>query len=144
MFDANPERLVVAWDKYAELTVKALVQAGHSTGKPVDVVVWPESTFTGYSTRYHCGITWMEDKIEQQVPREMAEQKWDKLSISDMVGSLQQEFRNKVSVLHTAMTAAATQPTQDVAVNAAPPHLLVAMTSWSLRMKKLASITRFC
>ena len=133
MFDADPGKLVVAWDRYAEQTVKALLQAGHSTSTPVDVVVWPESTFTGFSTELHCGITWMEDKIQREVPTEMADRNWDRLAISDMVGSLQREFRNKVTVLHTAIANATTKfPATDVTTGAAvpgvpppQPHLLV-------------------
>lgn len=116
MFDANPERLVVAWDSYAEMTVKALEHAGHAEGKPVHVIVWPESTFTGYSTRLHCGITWMEDKIVQSVPAEVSH--LDRLTVADIVGSLQREFRDKVSVLHSAMNSKMSKPTP-------PPFLLV-------------------
>ncbi len=105
MFDADPGRLVTAWDRYAEMTVKALQHAGHASGQPVDIVAWPESTFTGYSTELHCGITWMENKIVDKVPAEMAANNWDKLSIDDLVTRLQREFRSKVAVLHGAIAA---------------------------------------
>lgn len=116
MFDANPQRLVVAWDSYAEQTVKALEQAGHSKGHPVDVIVWPESTFTGYSTKWQCGITWMEDKIVETVPEDLKH--LDRLTVADMVGTLQREFRSKVAVLHTAIAQKDAQPTS-------PPYLFV-------------------
>lgn len=116
MFDANPERLMVAWDRYAEMTAKALEQAGHATGKPVDIIAWPESTFTGYSTRLPGGITWMEDKIVEQVPAEVNH--LDRLTVADIVGTLQREFRSKVAVLHTTISNPNSQPTP-------PPFLVV-------------------
>ncbi len=126
MFDANPERLVVAWDRYAEMTAKALAEAGHATGKPVDAVAWPESTFTGYSTRFHSGITWMEDKIVEQVPAEVSH--LDRLTVADIVGDLQREFRSKVAVLHGTIS----DPNQ-------PPRLPIwswEMTQSILRMSR--------
>ena len=135
MFDADPQRLMEAWDRYAEQTVKALEHAGHAKGQAVDIIAWPESTFTGYSTQFHCGITWMEDKIVDHVPAEMADRQWDRLSISDMVGSLQREFRSKVAVLHTAIAASTSQSTSQPTsqpttssqstVSVPPPYLLV-------------------
>lgn len=116
MFDANPERLMVAWDRYAEMTAQALEQAGHATGKPVDIIAWPESTFTGYSTRLPGGITWMEDKIVEQVPAEVNH--LDRLTVADIVGTLQREFRSKVAVLHTTISNPTSQPTS-------PPFLVV-------------------
>lgn len=116
MFDANPERLMVAWDRYAEMTAKALEQAGHATGKRVDIIAWPESTFTGYSTRLPGGITWMEDKIVEQVPAEVNH--LDRLTVADIVGTLQREFRSKVAVLHTTISNPNSQPTP-------PPFLVV-------------------
>lgn len=116
MFDANPERLMVAWDRYAEMTAKALEQAGHATGKSVDIIAWPESTFTGYSTRLPGGITWMEDKIVEQVPAEVNH--LDRLTVADIVGTLQREFRSKVAVLHTTISNPNGQPTP-------PPFLVV-------------------
>jgi len=55
IFEYNPERNQLAWTRYLNLT-RAAVQA-HG---PVDLVVWPESTFTGneplYTTRLTSGI----------------------------------------------------------------------------------------
>ncbi len=117
MFDADPQRLMVAWDHYAEMTVKALEHAGHAAGKPVDVVVWPESTFTGYSSQLQGGISWMENKIVDQVPAEVDH--LDRLTISDIVSTVQREFRGKVAVLHTAI---ANSPSQTGGGPTPTPH----------------------
>ncbi len=125
MFDADPGRLVVAWDRYAEMTGKALQAAGHASGKPVDVVVWPESTFTGFSTEHRCGITWMENKIVSRVPEEVAHM--DRLSLDHMVSILQDEFSKKVAVLHATIAAASSgnDASAQVSTDAVPPPYLL-------------------
>lgn len=112
MFDANPERLQQAWSRYASTTAQAIRKHG-----PVDVIVWPESTFTAM-------IPWMEDLTETRVPPEMEKQKFDRNSLHDLVLNYQSEFRNKVrtllDIVHGSLPPESPAQTSD-----AWPYLLV-------------------
>ncbi len=56
IFEFDPERNQLAWTRYLNLTRTAVQEHG-----PVDLVVWPESTFTGneplFATRLTAGIS---------------------------------------------------------------------------------------
>ncbi len=42
MFEADPEGLRVSWSEYARLTRRSVTE---EADRPVDAVLWPESTF---------------------------------------------------------------------------------------------------
>ncbi len=84
IFDGyTPELALVAWKSYATLTEQAARE--HA---PIDLVVWPESTFTG-------GQPWLEAHLTGDVPDELKQSQVDKEYLLQVVARLQDEFRVK-------------------------------------------------
>lgn len=107
-FEYDADRLQRAWTRYAQTTSDALKERG-----PVDLVVWPESTFTAL-------VPWMEDQTIERVPPEV-EKTFDRSSLARLVGDYQDEFENKVLTLHHLMRLASSQSAEPTSL----PHLLV-------------------
>ena len=87
MFDANTERLQKAWTRYAATTAEAVREQG-----AVDLIVWPESTFTAM-------VPWMEDHTVSGLPAEMQRRQYDRDSLRDLVRTYQGEFSAKTHIL---------------------------------------------
>lgn len=83
-YDANRARQ--AWTRYAQTTAAALREHG-----PVDLVVWPESTFTADLPLY-------EDRMLEHVPKKLEEQ-GSKASLSELLHNYQNEFKYRVRTL---------------------------------------------
>lgn len=90
-----------AWERYLELTRTA---AGEHA--PVDLVVWPESTFTG-------GQPWLEADLTGDVSEEMRRNHIDKEYLLQVVEQMQEQFRQKAVRVSSA------------AGGEAPPFLLM-------------------
>ncbi len=98
IFEYNPERNSLAWTRYLNLTREAVAQHG-----AVDLVVWPESTFTGNEPYF-------EAKLTNGVPKELASEGVTEEYLLDVVGDFERRFNFRVSRL---LEAAGVVPDSD-------------------------------
>ncbi len=94
MFDATPDRLIDAWNAYMQITSQALQEVG-----PVDLVVWPESTFSAM-------IPWLENKTVEKVPDELKRLNYDRRALQERTQETQLEFSRKVQRFQQSMREA--------------------------------------
>ncbi len=84
VFDGySEEGARASWERYFELTRSAAVE--HA---PIDLVVWPESTYTG-------GQPWLEAQLTGDVSAELKRNQIDKEYLLQVVARMHQEFRYK-------------------------------------------------
>lgn len=86
MFDSTQEDLVEAWKRYRTLTVQTLSELQKSKEGKVDLVVWPESTFTA-------GEPWFEPTLPNELPADFAGA--DRTFVKNRVAAFAENFRIK-------------------------------------------------
>ncbi len=95
VFDGNtPESTTSAWNRYLELTRSSA--AAHA---PIDLVVWPESTFTA-------GEPWYEAQLTGDVSDELKRRNVDKTYLLQIVSQMQEAFRDKARRVISAVRIA--------------------------------------
>ncbi len=114
IFDSDPNRSVIAWGKYLDLTREAAREHGIS-----DLVVWPESTFTA-------GAPWTQIQLGNEVPSDL--KKRDASITLDQLAYYKQrtatEFETKVKrVLAAARNESLMEPPAQAIQDR--PHLLL-------------------
>ncbi len=105
VFDASRKDLVDAWQRYNLLSRDALAEASH-----VDLVVWPESTFTAASP-------WANPQLPEKLPAELARESLDRRIIEQNLKQLSYAFEDRAQAVLSGF--------QNVAPNHAGPRLLV-------------------
>lgn len=85
MFESNPNRNQLAWTSYLNMTREAAEQHGE-----VDLIVWPESTFTANEP-------WMEANIDAGLPPELAREQIDRSYFEATLERFQRIFNFKVN-----------------------------------------------
>lgn len=128
IFDVfSRERNQQAWDSYLELTRKAAAEFA-----PIDLVVWPESTFTANEP-------WVEATLSNGVPEELEREQVDAARLLAWADNMQQAFAYKVGLLIAATTIherdsrAATVPllqTSHQQTADTTPHFLLGSDAW--------------
>lgn len=90
MFDADPASIKPAWTRYLNQT-----RSTAAAGAPVDLVVWPESTFTG-------GWPWLAPDLPEALPPDLAQRQVDEERLREWSSDSQQEFAYKIELLRAA------------------------------------------
>ncbi|RMF39557.1 MAG: apolipoprotein N-acyltransferase [Planctomycetota bacterium] len=112
MFEADLDRLQRAWTAYLNQTRTA------SRYAPVDLVVWPESTFSA-------GSAWLASaEIPERLPEELQQAKVDRQTLGEWVSRSQQDFEFKARLV---LAAARGEDAYDLAPEEPPnwPRLVV-------------------
>ena len=91
----SPERSQQAWEAYLETTRRGAAEHG-----PVDVVVWPESTFTANEP-------WVEQDVQQGLPEELRAAQVDSDQLAGWVNEMQAALRYKARLVASAVREAA-------------------------------------
>lgn len=108
VFDADLSAVRAAWSRYLETTRSLVAQHGS-----VDVVVWPESTFTG-------GNPWVDRAPQQKIPQELIKEGLDLEFVQSWVEKSTREFEFKTRLLIEAAT-----PIDESSENDAAPYLVL-------------------
>jgi apolipoprotein N-acyltransferase len=117
----SPERNQQSWEAYLQLTRKAAAE--YLPGGPIDLVVWPESTFTANEP-------WVEVDVSQGLPAELLREQVDEGRLvawsSDMVRALSLKTQLVLAAVRQS-AASQTALNDDPNFELAPtwPHLLV-------------------
>ena len=82
-FDGSPDDMIVGWQKYEQENARA---AFDNAGKGIDLVVWPESTFSG-------GVPWLDSEEDPTLPPEL------ELSEADLA-QWKQQLENKLQRIY--------------------------------------------
>ncbi|MCA9195309.1 MAG: apolipoprotein N-acyltransferase [Planctomycetales bacterium] len=91
MFEANAKRMEESWLKYLSMTREA-----YGKYQPVDMIVWPESTFTN-------GVPWFELDLSEGLPDEAKQRGHDTQSLNDFRNERLVEFEAKTRSLLRAV-----------------------------------------
>jgi apolipoprotein N-acyltransferase len=111
IFEINPERNKDSWARYVNLTRQAIVENG-----PVDLVVWPESTFTANEP-------WMEIDTEEGMSQDLIQDGITEERLLEVVANYQEAFQSKIALVQAA--ALGLTPWEPQPVDTSPPHLLL-------------------
>lgn len=118
MFESTEESLKKAWMRYLNTTQSQVAEKG-----PVDLIVWPESTFGA-------GRPWISSGVPSELPKELTDNGIDYDFASEWVEGLNAHFDEKVSLVHTNVTKFDAEP-------AATPYLLMGCDTWDIRSDAL-------
>lgn len=118
MFDSDLATIQLAWTRYVD-TTRALV----SKHGPPDLVVWPESTFTG-------GTPWVDSNLPNSLPAELQEGGVDLPFLRDRMRRLGRDFAFKSQQLLDAVSAT---PADSPSDTAAGPHFLLGSDAMEIR-----------
>ncbi len=136
IFDSySPEKSQQAWDAYLEMTRRGAAEHGQ-----VDMVVWPESTFTASEP-------WIEQYLEGDVPAELQRKQVDLERLKAAVKEMEFALRYKANLITLAVNdgvneADASQGDADGRVSdhfseASGPFLLMGCDVWVYRTEKI-------
>jgi apolipoprotein N-acyltransferase len=89
MFDSDRERVEQAWQRYLAATAETLQATG-----PVDLVVWPESTFTATEP-------WIQDATSGSVPRELREAGFEHSQMLQWIEHYRRVFDRKTQLVQS-------------------------------------------
>lgn len=94
----SPERNQQAWDAYLELTRQGAIAHG-----PVELVIWPESTFTANEP-------WAEQQLGSDLPVEMQREQVDRERLMDWIHELELALRTKANLILDAVRGESAEP----------------------------------
>ncbi len=125
VFEINRERNALAWTRYLNATRAAAQEHG-----VVDLVCWPESTFTA-------NAPWMETWLTDGVPAELARENVDENYLLEVVNDLQQQFRFKSESVLQAARGLNFGSGPDGMASGQQPHLLLGSDAWIYRSEQV-------
>lgn len=123
MFESTEDSLRKAWTRYLNTTQSQVAEKG-----PLDLVVWPESTFGA-------GRPWISSQVPDVLPTELTDNGIDYDFAIEWVAGLDAHFDEKVSLVQAAATkfdSQSTSPNSETP-SAAAPYLLMGCDTWDIQ-----------